>query len=31
MAGFSKISGDIQAVAVGAMNLVATLAGHVAD
>ncbi len=27
MAGFSKMSGDIQAVAIGAMNLVATLIG----
>ena len=27
MAGFSKLSGDIQAVAVGAMNLAATLVG----
>jgi sugar porter (SP) family MFS transporter len=27
MAGFSKVSGDLQAVAVGAMNLVATLLG----
>jgi SP family arabinose:H+ symporter-like MFS transporter len=27
MAGFSKVSGDLQAVAVGAMNLVATLIG----
>lgn len=27
MAGFSKVSGDIQAVAVGAMNLLATLLG----
>ena len=27
MAGFSKVSGDLQAVAVGAMNLVATLVG----
>ena len=27
MAGFSKLSGDIQAVAVGAMNLLATLVG----
>ncbi len=27
MAGFSKVSGDIQAVAVGAMNLIATLVG----
>ncbi len=27
MAGFNKVSGDLQAVAVGAMNLVATLVG----
>ena len=27
MAGFSKVSGDLQAVAVGAMNLIATLIG----
>src|SRR5664279_4629367 len=27
MAGFNKVSGDLQAVAVGAMNLVATLLG----
>jgi sugar porter (SP) family MFS transporter len=27
MAGFSKVSGDLQAVAVGAMNLLATLVG----